>query len=97
VRLKNCGVAVIENFATRSVYIILRAVYGEVEEFRVFINFHPTKIFNSFHVSHKKKAVTVFCWIFVRCFGADHRFFAMLRCSRPSCLTPVLLFSFAGI
>jgi len=32
-RLKKCGVEVIKNFAICGVYVILRAVYSEVEEF----------------------------------------------------------------
>jgi len=44
-RLKNCGVAVIKNFAMCSVYLILRAVYGELEEFCGFTNLDPIKMF----------------------------------------------------
>jgi len=69
--------SVIKNFAVCGVYVILRAVYGEVEEFWGFTHFDPTKMFLFMWL------MTVFCWISVRCCGVDHLFFGLLLCSRP--------------
>jgi len=45
-RLKNCGVAVIKNVAMCCVYVILPAMYGELEEFcgsNKNVSFHVTR------------------------------------------------------
>jgi len=85
-KLKYCGVAVIKNFAMCDVYVILRAMYvrwiGRI--LRIYEFRSNKKLFTW------KNAVTVFCWIFVRYYGVDRRFFAVLRCSRPPSV-PLLL------
>jgi len=45
VRLKNCSVAAMKNFAMCRVYVILCEVYGEVRKFCGFMILDSTKMF----------------------------------------------------